>query len=58
VSERLLRAQDVADRLACSKRQAFKLMASGAFPVVRIGTMVRVRPDDLDVFIEQSRVAA
>jgi excisionase family DNA binding protein len=53
----LLRAQDVADRLACSKRTAFKLMASGAFPVVRIGTMVRVRPDDLDAYIESVTTA-
>ena len=49
---RLLRIDDVAERLAVSRSMAWKLIAIGELKSLRIGRAVRVRPQDLEVFIE------
>ena len=48
---RLLRIEDVADRLAVSRSMAWKLIAYGQLPSVRIGRAVRVRPADLEAYV-------
>ena len=48
---RLLRIEDVAERLAVSRSMAWKLIAYGDLPSVRIRRAVRVRPADLDAYI-------
>ncbi len=48
---RLLRIEDVADRLAVSRSMAWKLIAYGQLRSVRIGRAVRVRPADLDEYV-------
>jgi excisionase family DNA binding protein len=48
---RLLRIDDVADRLAVSRSMAWKLVTYGQIRSVRIGRSVRVRPADLDAFV-------
>ena len=48
---RLLRIEDVADRLAVSRSMAWKLIAQGELRSVRIGRAVRVRPADVEGFI-------
>lgn len=48
---RLLRVDDVADRLAISRSMAWKLVSSGEMRSVRIGRAVRVRPSDLESYI-------
>lgn len=48
---RLLRIEDVAQRLAVSRSMAWKLIAQGDLRSVRIGRAVRVRPADLDAFV-------
>jgi excisionase family DNA binding protein len=50
----LLRREEVARRLNVSRSKAQSLMQSGALPVVRMGGCVRVRPYDLEAFIERS----
>ncbi len=50
-SGRLLRLDEVADRLSISKSMAWKLIAYGQIPSVRIGRAVRVRPADLEAYI-------
>lgn len=47
----LLRREDVAARLRISRSMAHKLMKTGVIPVVHIGRCVRVRPADLDRYI-------
>lgn len=55
----LLRGDDVARRLQCSRSAAYRLMRSGELPVVRLGNLVRVRPEALEEFIlRQERPAA
>jgi excisionase family DNA binding protein len=49
---RLLRLEEIADRMAISKSMSWKLVASGQLRAVRIGRAVRVRPADLEAYIE------
>jgi len=51
----LLKGNDVAERLNVSKAFAYRLMASGQIPTIRMGRSVRVRPEDLEKFLEVSR---
>ena len=51
-ASRLLRLDEVAERLAISKSMSWKLVAMGQLPAVRIGRAVRIRPRDLEAFIE------
>jgi len=53
---RLLTADDIAQRLQVSKSLAYALMQRGEIPTVRLGRAVRVRPQDLEEFID-SRVS-
>jgi excisionase family DNA binding protein len=48
---RLLRLEDIADRLAVSRSMAWKLIPHGHLRSVRIGRAVRVRPEDLEAYI-------
>jgi excisionase family DNA binding protein len=48
---RLLRIEDVADRLTVSRSMAWKLVAAGELRSVRIGRSVRVRPADLEAYL-------
>jgi excisionase family DNA binding protein len=48
---RLLRIEDIADRLAVSRSMAWKLIALGELRSVRIGRAVRVRPQDLEEYV-------
>jgi len=50
----LLRAAEVAKVLNISTSLAYKLMQAGAIPTVHLNTSVRVRPSDLDEFIQRS----
>jgi excisionase family DNA binding protein len=52
--ERLLCANDIASQLKISRSKAYSLMKQGVIPIVRFGGNVRVRPEDLDKFIEQN----
>jgi excisionase family DNA binding protein len=49
---RLLRVHEVAERLAISRSMAWRLTAEGRLPVVRIGRAIRIRPADLEAYIE------
>jgi len=51
LDRRLLRIEDVADRLAVSRSMAWKLIAVGQLRSVRIGRAVRVRPRDLEDYL-------
>jgi excisionase family DNA binding protein len=51
---RLLRLDEVAQRLAISKSMAWKLVAYGQLRSVRIGRAVRVRPSDVEEYLARS----
>ncbi len=56
--EELLKADDVARLLNISKPMAYRLMQRGDIAVIRINTAVRVKPSDLQDYIERSRSAS
>lgn len=53
-NERLLRLDEVAERLAISRSMAWKLVAYGQLRSVRIGRAVRVRPSDVEDYLTRS----
>lgn len=50
---KLLTGAEVAQVLQVNKSFAHLLMQRGDLPVVRLGRLVRVRPEDLEKFIEE-----
>jgi len=50
--EKLLKGNEVARLLNISRSRAYILMQTGVIPTVRIGKSRRVRPQDLNAFIE------
>lgn len=50
-ASRLLRIEDVAEQLAVSRSFAWKLLAQGDLRSIRIGRAVRVRPRDLQAYM-------
>jgi excisionase family DNA binding protein len=53
-SPRLLRIDDVAERLSVSRSMAWKLVACGEIKSLRLGRAVRVRPQDLEDYLSQA----
>ena len=54
IPKRLLKASDVARILNISRALSYRLLQQGEIPVVRINRAVRVRPADLESFIQKS----
>lgn len=50
-SGRLLRIEQIAERLSVSRSMAWKIIDQGQLRSVRIGRAVRVRPQDLDDYL-------
>jgi excisionase family DNA binding protein len=53
---RLLRPDEVAESLQISVSLAYKLIRRGDLPAVHIGKSVRVKPDDLQWFIDEHKL--
>jgi len=51
----LLKASELSKLLQISKSCAYRLMKTGEIPTIRIGKSVRVRKEDLDKFINDSK---
>jgi putative molybdopterin biosynthesis protein len=54
-SLRLLKPQEVAGLLNVSRSFAYLLLQTGEIPVVRLGKSRRVKPQDLEEYIERNR---
>ena len=52
--EILLKQSDIARLLNISRSFAYHLMQTGAIPTVRMGKSYRVRPRDLQAYIDQN----
>ena len=52
--EKLLRGNEVARLLNISRSRAYNLMQTGVIPTVHIGKSRRVRPKDLEAYIEKN----
>jgi excisionase family DNA binding protein len=53
----LLKVSDVARMTQISPSQVYTMIQEGALPAVRFGTALRVRPEDLQKFIEANITA-
>lgn len=58
IPKRLLKAEEVARYLKISKSGAYQLMKTGVIPVVRLGRTVRVREEDLEEALLNTRISA
>lgn len=54
MTNQLLKPKEVAERLNVSRSQAYVLIRDGLIPNLRFGRCVRVRPEDLEEFIESN----
>ena len=52
--QRLLKPLEVAEQLSISKSFVYAMIQTGHLPVVRMGKACRVRPQDLEAFIERN----
>ena len=50
----LLKGTEVAQILSISRALAYRLMAQGQITSVRFGRTVRVKPEDLEIFIQRN----
>ncbi len=53
VERALLSPEKLATYLGCGRTYAYKLLADGSIPSVKLGRLRRVRRQDADRFIEQ-----
>ncbi len=53
MEDELLKAVEVAERLKISRAKAYQLIARGEIPAVRIGTSVRVKRSELELYIHE-----
>ena len=54
---RLLKVSDVARMTQVSPSQVYTMIQEGSLPAIRFGTALRVRPEDLQKFIEVNLTA-
>jgi len=48
----LITAYEAAERLGCTEQMVRKMARDGRFPSVKVGTLLRFRPVDVDRFVE------
>jgi excisionase family DNA binding protein len=53
--EKLLKAKEIKEQMDCSLAQVYLWMAEGKLKSVRIGRLVRVKPEDFEDFVNQHR---
>jgi len=53
-NERLLKVNDVAKILNISRAFSYRLLRNGDIPSIKINSTIRVRPKDLEAFIQRS----
>lgn len=56
MTAKLLTLAEVSERLAVSLRTVERMVADGELAVVRIRRQVRVRPQDVDAYLEAARL--
>jgi excisionase family DNA binding protein len=47
---------EAAERLGITQRTLYRLIDEGQVPAYKMGRVLRVKADDLDVFLDRSRV--
>jgi excisionase family DNA binding protein len=53
--EGLLTVEDLARILRCGKTKAWQIVNSSELPIIRIGRLVRISPEDVAEFVRKNR---
>jgi excisionase family DNA binding protein len=55
MNEKLLTPEQVAERLQVTERTVYSWLRRGKLPALKLGRLWRIRPDDLETFLENAR---
>ena len=55
MNEKLLTPEQVAERLQVTERTVYGWLRRGSLPALKLGRLWRVRPADLEHFLERAR---
>ena len=55
MNEKLLTPEQVAERLRVTERTVYSWLRRGKLPALKLGRLWRIRPDDLETFLENAR---
>ena len=58
MDEKLLTPEQVAERLQVTERTVYGWLRRGKLPALKLGRLWRVRPEDLEGFLESARTKA
>lgn len=55
MTEQLLNPKNIAEKLNVAKSTVYALLRKGELPIIQIGKCIRVRPEDLENYINQQK---
>ena len=58
MNEKLLTPEQVAERLQVTERTVYGWLRRGKLPALKLGRLWRIRPQDLEAFLESARARA
>ena len=58
MKEKLLTPEQVAERLQVTERTVYAWLRRGNLPALKLGRLWRIRPEDLEGFLESARTKA
>ena len=58
MNEKLLTPEQVAERLQVTERTVYAWLRRGNLPALKLGRLWRIRPEDLETFLESARTRA
>src|SRR5213596_2805207 len=58
MNEKLLTPEQVAERLQVTERTVYGWLRRGKLPALKLGRLWRIRPEDLEAFLESARPSA
>src|SRR2546428_7077332 len=58
MDEKLLTPEQVAERLQVTERTVYGWLRRGKLPALKLGRLWRIRPEDLEAFLESARTKA
>jgi excisionase family DNA binding protein len=57
MDEKLLTPEQVAERLQVTERTVYGWLRRGKMPALKLGRLWRIRPEDLEAFLESARTS-
>ena len=57
MDKKWLNVEDITEALGINKMTVYRLLEAGTIPSYRFGRLYRIKPEDLDAYIRDSRVS-